>query len=520
MENFGTVTVCMRAYNTKPYLEQCITSVLNQTYTDLEYILVDNGCTDGSSEIMDRFAQEDGRIHLIRLEENQINLLYHSVIEELATGSYLAFIDSDDWWEPDYLERLLTFLNKNDLDYAMTGTISYYEEERKHKVLRQVEQPVCFTTAEFAREYHKYWVFPSTYWGSVVKTQLYLKVDVSSLYEGHDNRYGFDTLEMLQCIKECARVGIDNSVLYHYRMHTKSVSYQYHPGRFDANIASYERMKEFLILYHAFDPQRQEWLKRVHLSSTLSTLRLVRNANSPMREKMSECARIAAHPLTQAALVVHCKERDQWLKVMWQNVFLSLESGSLSDSEDLHTILQVLSPRCCAAAQPSNMSLFMREPAMLEALSGDDKEKLIALLMEMIVQNRYSKQYDLGQAIHALIQEGNPLHKVSDTRFFRKYADICRAILNENYLAALDQMTSLLLNGAKLYAPETFLDLYLSLAALEEQVPAFIYGKIQLARRYLNMDRRDQCQSIIDELIEMGVDNEELTALQQALITQ
>lgn len=520
MENFGTVTICMKVHNTKPYLEQCISSVLSQTYADFEYFLLDNNCTDGSSEIMERFAQKDSRIHLIRQEVNQPMFFWQPFIEKFATGRYLAFIDSDDWWDADCLERLLTFLNKNGLDYAITGTINYFEATHKHRVLRQVEQPVYFTPAEFARKYPYYWTFPSTVWGSVVKTQLYLKAELAPLYLDHEYIYGLDTMEMLQYIKVCSKIGIDNSALYHYRIHPKSISYRYEPKRFVSNIACYEQIKEFLTLYGAFDPVKQEWLKQTHLQAMVNTLNRIQDANLPMDKKISECAQIAAHPLTRAVLTTHCGARDQWLAVMWEIVFSSPVSGPLPDPKDLHAVLQVLSPRCCAAVQPSNIGLFMLEPSIREALKSDNKRKLAALLLEMIVQNRYSKQYDLGQIIHALTQGESPLHKISDARFFRKYADICGLIIGKKYLTALDMMTQALLNGDKLYAPEAFLDLYLSLSALEEQAPAFIYGKLQLARLYLNTGCKDQCQSIINELIEMGVDNEELTALQQELIAQ
>lgn len=63
------IIVYTRAYNTKPYLRQCIESVLNQTYSNFIYIIVDNGCTDGSSEIIEEYAGKDDRIRRIRFEK-------------------------------------------------------------------------------------------------------------------------------------------------------------------------------------------------------------------------------------------------------------------------------------------------------------------------------------------------------------------------------------------------------------------------------------------------------------------
>lgn len=66
----AVVTICLQAYNTANFLPQFIESVLNQTFQDFEFIIVDNGCTDGSQELLKQYAARDGRINLIRYEEN------------------------------------------------------------------------------------------------------------------------------------------------------------------------------------------------------------------------------------------------------------------------------------------------------------------------------------------------------------------------------------------------------------------------------------------------------------------
>lgn len=142
---------------------------------------------------------------------------------------------------------------------------------------------------------------------------------------------------------------------------------------------------------------------------------------------------------------------------------------------------------------------------------------MICRLMELIAQKRYTKQYDLGLMLGGLIPAKTPLEGMTDTRFFREYADICMLVFSENYSTALDQMTGLLLENKKLYAEEAVLELYLSLSALEDQVPAFLFGKMRLAWLYLKQGKREECQAVADELAEMGLDSEELSELRQAL---
>jgi len=501
----------MQAYNTKLYLEQCLNSVLSQTYSDWKFILVDNGCTDGSSRILHDFAEKDNRVQLIRYEENQQGF-WHRLIRNFAVGNYLTFIDSDDWWEPDFLERLIVFLNENHLDFAVTGTISYIESTHTHTVLRQLERPCHFSIAQFAQQYPVYWVFPSTVWGSILKMPIYLKSDFSAL-EGAPYPYGSDTMTMLQYMKQCTNIGIDNSALYHYRIHPQSVTYQYNPRRFDANVACYEQIREFLELHHTFDPPKQEWLKLVHLSSMLVTLNLLKSSALSSNEKLAECARIAEHPLTAVALTNRCNEREQWLSHMWEIVFTSIRRATEISAENLRIVLLRLAPSCAAAISPTSLGLFVRETGLQRSLQEDDREQLTYQILSLILQKQYIKQYDLGQLLCDLLPENSLLHGISDTRFFQEYADICRFILNGMYFNALEQMTGMLFQSKKLYAEEVFLNLYLTVAALVEEIPAFLFGKLRLARFYLNQDRRSECRAIMEELVDMGVDNEDLDAL-------
>lgn len=357
------ITVYTQVYNTKPFLIQCIESVLTQTYSDFQYILVDNGCSDGSSEILKEYAQKDARIHLIKYDENQYGIM-PEIVKRVADGRYLSVLDSDDWWEPDYLERMVKFMEENDLDLAITGTVQYLEAYHADKLLRKLDSPIILTQKQFADEYPRFWAFPSTVWASVQKMSIY-KADFK---EPAKLAYGGDTMHMLEYIKRCTRIGIDSSALYHYRIHQKGMSYLYDPRRFDANIVHYEQIKEFLELHHTFDPPKQEWLNRVHLTSTTVTLGLIRDARITDNEKLAECVRIIGHPLTVVALSNDCNEREQWFSVMWEIVSSVLTEGKRSDSEELHSVLRLLSPQCCGVVQAGNLGLFTREPDILNAL--------------------------------------------------------------------------------------------------------------------------------------------------------
>ena len=101
------VSVVTQTYNAEKTIERCVESVLNQTYTDFEYIIIDNGCNDGTSSIIQEYVAKDSRIKLVRFEKNMYGPRWFDVFVEYGIGDYFTDLDSDDWLEPDYLKRLL-----------------------------------------------------------------------------------------------------------------------------------------------------------------------------------------------------------------------------------------------------------------------------------------------------------------------------------------------------------------------------------------------------------------------------
>ena len=106
------VSIIVPAYNCIKSLECCVGSIRQQTYTSFELILVDDGSTDGSGKLCDRFAVEDDRIRVIHKPNGGVSSARNAGIDA-ATGEYITFCDSDDYLEPDYLETLVRAAKSN-----------------------------------------------------------------------------------------------------------------------------------------------------------------------------------------------------------------------------------------------------------------------------------------------------------------------------------------------------------------------------------------------------------------------
>lgn len=122
------VSVIIPIYNVEAYLEECVRSVRNQTYTNLEIILVDDGSPDRCGELCDAYAAEDERIRVIHRQNGGLSAARNSALA-IATSEFVTFVDSDDWIAPDFLRQAVEILAADDqIDVVQAPYVCYYDE--------------------------------------------------------------------------------------------------------------------------------------------------------------------------------------------------------------------------------------------------------------------------------------------------------------------------------------------------------------------------------------------------------
>lgn len=114
------VSVIIPVYNTKKYLEKCLDSIVNQTLRDIEILCVNDGSTDGSGYILEMYAEKDSRIKIINKENGGLVAARKTGVCA-AQGTYVGYVDSDDWIEPDMYEKLYEFVEKHNADMVSCG---------------------------------------------------------------------------------------------------------------------------------------------------------------------------------------------------------------------------------------------------------------------------------------------------------------------------------------------------------------------------------------------------------------
>ncbi len=123
------VSVIVPVYQAEKYIKKCVNSVLEQIFTDWELILVDDGSRDGSGAICDEFARSDTRIRAIHQANTGVSGARNTGIEA-SSGEYIAFLDSDDYYKPDMLDKLVKTLKSSGADIAGCGHIYLYPDGR------------------------------------------------------------------------------------------------------------------------------------------------------------------------------------------------------------------------------------------------------------------------------------------------------------------------------------------------------------------------------------------------------
>lgn len=122
------ISVIVPVYNVERYLRRCVDSILHQTYQDLEVLLVDDGSTDASGAICDEYAAQEERVAAVHQKNGGLSAARNAGLER-AQGTYLCFVDSDDFLDSRMLETLCRDLQEQDADVAVVGFRTFEREE-------------------------------------------------------------------------------------------------------------------------------------------------------------------------------------------------------------------------------------------------------------------------------------------------------------------------------------------------------------------------------------------------------
>lgn len=137
--NKKLVSVIVPIYNVEAYLERCVISILNQTYENIEVILINDGSTDRSLDLAKRLEKKDKRIVLVSQDNQGLSAARNSGIK-IARGEYITFVDSDDWIDKRFVEMAMSYIMENKSDIVSFEFVNAYDMSIRNKINNQYTQ--------------------------------------------------------------------------------------------------------------------------------------------------------------------------------------------------------------------------------------------------------------------------------------------------------------------------------------------------------------------------------------------
>jgi glycosyltransferase involved in cell wall biosynthesis len=232
------ISIIIPVYNVQVYLNQCINSVVSQSYDDLEIILVDDGSTDNSPRICDDFVLKDDRIKVIHKQNGGVSSARNAGLN-MASGDFIQFVDSDDYIEHNMCEVLINTLSKNKADLAMCGFFLINNEiVRKCFFRKGVFKRLSDLKNDFSSLYINCF-FNSPF------NKLYRKNLIASYFD-EQLSLGEDLIFNLNYMKNCTSIAITDKCLYNYVTgNPNSLTSKYRGNMFDIIMLIFQSINEF-----------------------------------------------------------------------------------------------------------------------------------------------------------------------------------------------------------------------------------------------------------------------------------
>lgn len=228
------LSVIVPVYNVEKYLDKCITSILGQTYTNIELILLDDGSRDGSGAICDKHAAADHRIRVIHKPNSGVSRT-RNIGLEMATGELVTFVDSDDYLAPDYFADMADALLASSSDLVMAGHTRIDADSTKEFSFI----PKQFGIDQFPRLFSELKVQNSaTVWGRIFRTEI---ICCNHMRFTEDMKLGEDAVFLLTYLQYCRSVCFVANCGYFYRIMPGSLSNSLHD--FECEYLSYRTFK-------------------------------------------------------------------------------------------------------------------------------------------------------------------------------------------------------------------------------------------------------------------------------------
>ena len=288
------VSIIVPVYNAEKYLRECVESVLGQTLSDIELILVDDGSTDGSPALCDRYAVQDHRVKVIHKPNGRAASARNAGLRA-ASGEYVAFVDADDWISPDMYEKML----QTNADVTLCDYVRF-QGEKQFPFTHPNIAAGFYNKAQIREKIYPHLVmdgieYPITISNCVLLTKREIIAKNHLLYR-EDIRISEDApfgSEVLYCADSFAY--LKGERLYHYRMTEGSASRTYQPWWWDSSLKINEETENFFNKCAEYDFTQQIKSNMFYLARA-EIYYIMANTKLSRKEQNNKIKAVMNHP--------------------------------------------------------------------------------------------------------------------------------------------------------------------------------------------------------------------------------
>ena len=277
MKTEPKISVIIPVYKVEPYIRQCLNSVVNQTYTNLEIIIIDDGSPDNCGEICDEYERKDNRIQVIHKENGGLSAARNDGLRH-ATGEWISFVDSDDWCELDMYEKAIVKGEESNADIVI---FSLYHETMKgqrrvhsfssdfitsdKKIISQMQLSALdskYAPLSTSKEWGQ-----GLPWDKLFKRALIVD---NHLFFAENVKANEDVIFNIHAFQYAEKIAFIDLPLYHWRMNPTSIGHKYTPDRVEIDREIYKELNAIGRKYNL----SEEYYQAVNIKMVHNTIYL------------------------------------------------------------------------------------------------------------------------------------------------------------------------------------------------------------------------------------------------------
>lgn len=478
--NTPVISIVTQFYNSEPTIEKCLLSVLNQTLKNIEWIVLDNGSEDRSAEIIARYAARDSRIRLVTNEFNNVKYpekqhTFASPLDlyDLCEGEYFATLDSDDYYEATFAEKLYQLAKKQEADIAACGSYFFYMEDPSQLSTRIPPLFTALDPAGIGNDLPAFYGVFRPMWGKLFQTSTYRRhrsflVDRPSYLTN-----GVDTFFSLRFMQVAKRIVCLDQPLHWYMIRKQSTYRSDLPP---------QRWRAYDLLYHEGVALLEKWNQLTEANNIF--LYLVHY------HSMLDCIDVVCRARSKTAL-----ERLSFLKHMFCSDVLSLYLQRL-EQKDQSILLEKSFDVINEIYLNSKGHLFLWFCWLYETFP------CFSYIQEKIVSSLDSSVLLKSLQVHEVL-------------FVRQVA---ANILDDNISAAIDALLAL---ADQEEIPDVYIQSYILLGqrtcALAEYTDGWVFFQKLEIEYFMEQYLLEKAQHALTELEELLTDDANLLAMRRRL---